>query len=307
MADAAAKRPFAGLSVVESCIQTSNLSSIYAMIPSIVRSRISVLSSRQRSERTSTVCRPVPRAPLIPDNERIQELDGSRSSAISSRSDSPERSGSLDVSGFGANISDTRSGINWETSSTGVQLWLVARTQAANDVNANPALLRFMYIDAIRYMIMALPPDLSASELKFLNDSLPEQLRTQQAPVQGARIAQEPPPRNLLRRSVSQTVLLLFATMTLLMPYLINLLNICLSYERRHHLSERLLANGMVLADNLGDLGLEARDAMVRFANSRTGAVLACASFWVVDGLVGGLTDGLLEVQKPAKKVETGG
>jgi hypothetical protein len=308
MADTVAKHPFTGRSVIESCIQASNLSSIYAMIPSIVRSRISVLSSLRCSERASTIHRPVPRAPLIPDNERIQELDNSRSSsATPSRSDSPERAGSLDVLRFGANISDTRSGINWETSSTGVQLWLVARAQAANDINANPALLRSMHIDAIRYMNMALPPDLSVSELKFLNDSLPEQLRTQQAPVQGARIVQEPPPRNFLRRSVSQTVLLLFAIMTLLMPYLINLLNVCLNYERRHHLSERLLANGMVLADNLGELGLEARNATVRFANGPTGAVLAGASFWVVDGLVGGLADGLLEVQKPAKEVETSG
>src|SRR5271170_5033547 len=173
MANTAAKRPFTGQSVIESCIQASNLSSIYAMIPSIVRSRISILSSLRRSERASTIHRPVPRAPLIPDNERIQELDNSRSSsATSSRSESPERAGSLDVLRFGANTLDTRSGINWETSNTGVQLWLVARTQAANDVNANPALLRSMHIDAIRYMIMALPPDLSASELKFLNDSL---------------------------------------------------------------------------------------------------------------------------------------
>ena len=284
-------------------------STLYTMIPSMVRSRIPVLTSLRRSakavvQRGSSARRKAYTLSYM-EQTKEKETHGYASTAPSSgastpmiRSESPE--GILSSQELRLRmlpLQETRSGVDWDVAATGVRLWVTAKTQA--EQAGDPVALRSMHIDALRYMHMALPTDLTPLEVESLRASMSPQLFFQLSEIRELPIRRPP---NILRQGVAQAVCWLFAGIILIIPVLMTLLNRVLQYERQHQVTERLLTNGIDLTSSLGERGLELQKALIRFKDGRVGGACVDAGSWFVEGIVGGLNDGIDAVAQSRRK-----
>ena len=181
----------------------------------------------------------------------------------------------------------TRSGIDWEVAVTGVRLWVNAKAQV--DQGRDSFALRSMHIDALRYMHIALPTDLTPVEIQSLQASMSTQLNTQAV---GA-LQNVPRQPNMLRHTVAQVMCWIITGLLVILPILMTLLNRLLQFERQHQLTERVIANSLVLTSTLGNRGAELHSALVRFKGGRTGGACAEVGMWLIEGLIGGVNDGI--------------
>jgi len=285
-------------------------SSIYTMFPSVVRSRISVLTSLRSTARTivshgSGVGRR--RYPFgYAGTTKEKESCSSVSTTDSSRATTPtlerdvgdDGKSSQDLSVVVLPQQETRSGVDWDIAMTGVRLWVSAKTQA--EQGGDPVALRSMHIDAIRYMHMALPSELTPLEMQSLRASMSPQLVVQTQDTQASDARPEP---NMLRQSVARTVCLLVAGLLFMLPVITTFLNRCFEFERQHHLTERLISGGLDFTSTLGERGIELRHLLVRFRNGWVGIACIDIGAWLIDGVIGGLQDGMDAVAQNRDKL----
>lgn len=192
---------------------------------------------------------------------------------------------------------ETGSGVSWDVAATGVKLWVTARAQA--EQGGDSTALRSMHIDALRYMHMALPASLTALEIESLRASMSPLLIF---PLAESREARDQRPPNVLRKGVAQAVCWVFAGLLLVLPVLLAFLNRLLQFERQHQVTERIITNGLDLTSALGERGLELQRAFMRFKDGRVGGACVDAGSWFVEGVVGGLNDGLDAVAQGRRK-----
>ena len=232
-------------------------------------------SSKQISSRPSSSSST--KAELVPYNE----WEVAEKSATASRSPSDTSDGAATLLGSEA------SGVDWNMAGAGVRLWLAGR-QREEDRNADPAFMRSIHIDALKYMHAALPNDLTPAETDAIVGSLPAGLRNEleqrERTVHGNGSAAE---NNMLRKAVSDSVCSLTAIVIFLLPFLMNLFHKLLKYEREHRWGEKALSNGVATVNALGEHGLD-------FKDSRIGSALLGTGIWIMDGFVGGVNDGLM-------------
>lgn len=185
---------------------------------------------------------------------------------------------------------ETQSGVNWDVAATGIRLWITARAQA--EQSGDSAALRSMHIDAMRYMHMALPQDLTPLEVECLRASMSPALFRSMSQGQ----LQESSPRrspSVLRRAVAQMVCWVFAIFLFVMPLFMNLLNRVLQFERQHQMTEKILSGSFDLGSCLGEPGSQLQRSFLRFKDSPLGESCVNAGAWVAEGLIGGVNDGM--------------
>ncbi|EXJ67903.1 uncharacterized protein A1O5_09250 [Cladophialophora psammophila CBS 110553] len=284
-------------------------STIYTMIPSVVRSKIPVLTSLRHTARTvvlhGTSARRRAYNLTCVESTKEKESYGFASTTNSSgsttptiRPDSPEGSvPSQDLTLRMLPSLEARSGVDWDVALTGVRLWVNAKTQA--EQGGDPVALRSMHIDALRYMHMALPSDLTTLEIQNLRASMSPQLISQAENLPEYRAERQP---NILRQGVAHAVCWLVAGLLLILPIVMTLLNRLLQFERDHQVTERVLANGIDLTSALGERGVELHQAIVRFKDGRVGGACVDLGSWFVEGIVGGVNDGLDAVAQNRRK-----
>jgi len=284
-------------------------STFYTMIPSLVRSRIPVLASLRQSAKAVTLQRATSRrkAYTLSSLETTQEQEThgfaatvppsgvntplTRPSTPEARLTTQERRlPMLPQSGI-------RSDIDWDVAATGIRLWVTAKTQA--EQGGDPVALRNMHIDALRYMHMALPPNLTPLEIESLRASMSPALIFQPSDI---RDLQGQPPPSVLRQGVARAVCWLVASVLLVLPVIMACLGRILQFERQHQVTERVLTNGLDLTSSLGERGMELQKAFTRFKEGRLGGACAGAGSWFVEGIVGGVNDGLDAVAQSRRK-----
>lgn len=216
--------------------------------------------------------------------------DAAEKSARTSRSSSNDSSGTVTPRGPDA------SGVNWAMAGAGVRLWLTGRQQLEDDRNADPVVMRSMHIDALKYMHAALPNDLTPAETDTIVGSLPrgvrEELRYRQHTMPEDKTAEN----NILRKTVSDSVCSLMAVLIFLLPFLMASFNKLLRYEREHQISEKMLSGGLATMNAFGERGLDLKD-------SRLGSAILGTGIWMMDGIVGGVNDGLIRSTGPGRAV----
>ncbi|KIW10401.1 hypothetical protein PV08_11363 [Exophiala spinifera] len=283
-------------------------STLYTMIPSAVRSRMPVLTSLRRSAKAvilhdSRTRRPQPRALSCPESFQEKEraigfaatVPSSGASTPTTRPNTPEEhtsasSQELSLKVLSQQRQETSSGVDWDVAATGVRLWITAKTQAeqgGGDVNA----LRSMHIDALRYMHMALPENLTALEVESLRASMSPRILYQSSPMLPEIDGKSNP--SLLRQGVARVVCWVIAGILLVLPVIMAFLNRALQFERQHQLTEKVLANGLDLTSALGERSLELQRALSRFKDGPLGSACADAGSWFIEGIVGGVNDGI--------------
>lgn len=182
-------------------------------------------------------------------------------------------------------------GIDWELAGAGIKLWLTARAQvqlAAGD----PLTQRAMHIDAMRYMSMALPNDLSATEIETIRSSLHPRFRQKDERQHMMVVPAKP---NALRQGVAQAVCWLIALIFVLIPLIVTAANKAIIYEREHKILERVLKGSAQVTKSMGERGLDLGDHFVRFKDTLLGQTFLSAVAWVIEGFAGGVNDGLVQ------------
>ncbi|KAJ4519010.1 hypothetical protein HRR83_003682 [Exophiala dermatitidis] len=287
-----------------------NQSSLYTMIPSVVRSRIPVLTSLRHSAKAVVFLAAPTRKKAFTfscvDISKERESPSGFAATVPPSGASTPMLGpeSLDSNICPRELSlkmlpqiENRSGVDWEVAATGGRLCMAARAQA--EQGGDPSTLRSMQIDALRYMHMALPPDLTSLEVESLRASMGPQLIV---PSGEARDGHGQPPPNALRQVIAQAVCWLFASLLLFLPLLMTLLNRVLQFERHHQVTERVITNSLDMTSSLGERGLELHNAFLRFKEGRVGSAFVDFGSWLVEGIAGGLSDGLDEVSRSRKR-----
>lgn len=276
----------------------SSQSTLVLILPPIIRNRLPMLTSiRHRYMRRSHTVEhkhsdPRPSSSYSADGELIpySEWNIADKSARTSRSSSNDSSGAVTPQGPDA------SGINWAMAGAGVRLWLSGRQQLEEDRNADPTVMRSMHIDALKYMHAALPNDLTSAETDTIVGSLPRGVRDELGYRQHMLPENRIPESSVLRKAVSDSVCSLVAVLIFLLPFLMASFNRLLRYEREHQLSEKVLTNGVAAMNAFGERGLDLKD-------SRLGSAVLETAVWIMDGVVGGVNDGLVKSIGPGMGV----
>ncbi|KAI9804179.1 MAG: hypothetical protein M1825_001581 [Sarcosagium campestre] len=205
-------------------------------------------------------------------------------------------------------LPDTQCGVDWRFASQGLNLLGLAADEAANvkrtGANERVGFGRQAYIHAITYLLKGLPKDLSAEEQVGLGSALPVALiEPAQGRDGGRRLAigqgaEEHPGSSsnrpsVLHRTVAMAVFQLFVFMRFLLPYIKILLRNAYVYERKNHVTERVLASSMTIVDSLGKMGFEYGGAISRMGNGRMGHVFQALAAWWVEGITGGVFEGV--------------
>jgi hypothetical protein len=270
------------------------------MIPSAVRSRIPVLASLRRSAKAIVLQTSSPernaRTLSCVNARNEKEFYGFAVTASSSGASTPmirpeTPDGQLSTQELSLRTlpqPETSTGVDWDVAATGIRLWLTAKTQA--EQGGDRIALRSMHIDALRYMHMALPETLTPFEIESLRSSMSPQLLSQPSETAPAARHQHP---SLLRQGVARVVCWLIAGLLLLLPIIMAFLNRIMQYERQHQVTEKFLANGLDLTSALGERSVELQKALTRFKDGRLGGACADAGSWLVEGILGGVNDGV--------------
>ena len=148
------------------------------------------------------------------------------------------------------------------------------------------AFSRKLYLDAMAYLIQGLPSDLTDQEIFHLKNALPESL-TDSTPSKTAQPTKRNP--SLLHRSLASTIIAICLLLRLVLPYIKLFIAMAYSYDRAHHVRERLLAFSVAAVDSFGKRGIAL--ASTAITNQ---VVLGAVTYWV-DGIRGGLNEGLGE------------
>lgn len=163
----------------------------------------------------------------------------------------------------------------------------------------NPSFARQLYIHAIIYLLRALPTNLTTEEQLSVRASLPSGIVPPQHYAQGhtfgsskSRAGNHP---SMLHRTLASAIVQLFLLFQLILPHLKYLLSSAYQFERTHKISERVISSSISTVDVLGKRGILLSEAVLNIGDGRMGQVLANAAAWIVEGITGGIHDGLGE------------
>ncbi len=149
------------------------------------------------------------------------------------------------------------------------------------------ALSRQLRIDAVTYILQGLPTELSPHESLRIQNALPSRLQIPKNVSPEGYSPQHPP--SLLHRGLASTIIVLCLLVRLLLPYLKYLSAQAYTYNQTHNIVQRVLTTTVSTTDSLGKKSLSIASTV--FGNA---AVLAAMTY-CVDGVCGGLTEGLGE------------
>jgi hypothetical protein len=282
------------------------------MLPRVVQSRIPVLTSLRQTA-TSTIMFRRPPGTSTADMASQQPEDAlmlldAASTATTSRSPSPESIDLITTTSsptLPTDLTHNRSGVQWDVAAHGCRTWLTARTLAQRP-DANPAQIRALHIDAVRYMNMSLPQDLTPAEVELMRQDIPAKLITT-ATSTNNNIQQEPqiqPQTSTLRSGMAYVTCWVMAVSFFFIPIALTLLNKALVYERQHQLTERAFTNTLDLGTVLSVRGADLQRSFQRFRDGPVGGAVVNGSWWLAEGVAGGVIDGVRDAQVGRRQVQ---
>lgn len=309
---------------------TKESSMLFSMLPTAVQSRLSRLSSIRRSVSMYGLAN---RRKSVPEQSRpssgrsstgSRTPDGTYTNALV-LSDARTRVANDEVAGYlvesassdeesttdlrtkrrdaGMEIAESKSGIGWKFANQGLSLLSLAvdesSTISQNPDFGNASFARQVYIHAVTYLLRALPADLTTEEQMTVRGALPPGV-VQPLQLNPQYYSEAPPmrpatPPSLLHRTLASTIIQLFTFFQFILPYLKHLLAAAYQYDREHKISEKVVSQGIETVDSLGRTGLSLTGAIYGMGDGRVGHMIAETTAWVVEGVTGGIHEGVGE------------
>jgi hypothetical protein len=179
----------------------------------------------------------------------------------------------------------------------------------AQQPHTDSRLVRSLYINALLYLLDALPEDLTSDEAHSLQSRLPEPIKVaistlpasadEQGPVDGkqspfvrARCPRQP---SYLHRILSTTIVCCFFIIQFLIPYVKLVVRNLYQYERSHRITERVITALLKTADSLGKGSANLGSTMMGFGKGRVGAAASSFAAWWIESIASGIYDGVGE------------
>lgn len=157
----------------------------------------------------------------------------------------------------------------------------------------------------LTYLLRGLPSDLTPAEQLSIHGCIPQRLlQTEDVDKEGEisvsshaerHATRHPQPPSILHKLLASTIVQLFVLFQFLFPYIKFFLRAAYEYEREHHISEKVLASSIDMADAFGKQSLTVTAALFGMGNGRMGEVLGEAASWVIKGITGGIHEGVGE------------
>ncbi|TGO32155.1 hypothetical protein BHYA_0346g00110 [Botrytis hyacinthi] len=211
----------------------------------------------------------------------------------------PLKNGQLQTIG----LSETKSGIGWKFANQGYNLLALSIEESSvisqNTRFSNTSLARQLYVHALTYLLRALPSDLSTEEKMSLQSAIPteivESLQEESYTSENSQDSNTGEPPSLLQRSIAAIIIQLFILFQFILPYLKQILSSAYQYDRTHKISEKVLSKGIVTLDTIGKSSLAVTGAVYGMSDGKVGQALTDAAVWVVEGVTGGVHEGISE------------
>ncbi|PBP24755.1 hypothetical protein BUE80_DR004277 [Diplocarpon rosae] len=184
---------------------------------------------------------------------------------------------------------ENKSGINWKFAN-----------QGKLPSSGNASFARQLYLHALTYLIRALPSNLTTEEQLSLRSSLPKgvveplhlEINSYAPRVPGISPDSQP---SFLHRTLASGIVQFFIFLQFIIPHLRYLLSAAYQYDRKHKISETVLSQSIETADSLGKTGLSLAGAIYGIGDGKVGKVIAETAAWFVEGVTGGIHDGVGE------------
>ena len=179
----------------------------------------------------------------------------------------------------------------------------------AQQPHTDSRLVRSLYINALLYLLDALPKDLTSDEAHALQSRLPEPIKVaipalpasadEQGPADGKQSrfvrARCPGQPSYLHRILSTTIVCCFLIIQFLIPYVKLVVRNLYQYERSHRITERVIAALLKIADSLGKGSANFGSTMMGLGKGRVGAAASSFAAWWIESVVSGIYDGVGE------------
>ncbi|MCJ1398009.1 hypothetical protein MMC11_001206 [Xylographa trunciseda] len=180
----------------------------------------------------------------------------------------------------------------------GLSLLETAVQEAQSPDCGDQAFARQLYIHSVAYLLHGLPSDISEAEAASLRPGIAPLLQrdlmgcSNKRSSSGNRAASPP---SLLHRLLASGIVQLFILFSFVLPYVQLYLRSAYRYERTNHVSERIFAAGIDTMDQVGRQGFGLAGSILNSSNGRIGGMLASTCAWFIDGISGGIRDGVGE------------
>ncbi|KIW07820.1 uncharacterized protein PV09_01739 [Verruconis gallopava] len=292
---------------------------LYSVIPKIVRTRIRKISSLRRSMSQYTISTEV----SLPNNGgQISEVfpdlgtppPGYRSRISLSEPES-DNEGDLDLplrpmsACSSVDPLENNSGILWIFANQGLSLLNIAaqedkRRPQGNNTDSKTSLSRSLYIHGVTYLLRGLPKNLTVDEKMSVWSSVPPEVQQiapiasspeigQLAQCQSSTETARPGSSSILKQVIASMVVQIFIITHFLFPYIKHCLAILYKYERKHKVSERVLACSVHTCESFMKTGLQVTGAIGRMNDGKVGQALNDMSVWWISGVTAGIHQGI--------------
>ncbi|RMZ86785.1 hypothetical protein DV736_g5987, partial [Chaetothyriales sp. CBS 134916] len=163
----------------------------------------------------------------------------------------------------------------------------------------DPAMVRSLYLDATKYMVLSIPANLTSQEMALVRTMIPKEIITTDE-LMRTQVSEPTPTKsrsNVLRLGVANITGYMMALLFFLIPLFVTCINWILLYERQHQFSERALSYSIKLGKELGERGSEIPSAYQKFRYGPFGNALVTSGSWLAEGIAGGIVDGMQTAQ----------
>ncbi|KAJ5259374.1 hypothetical protein N7478_012355 [Penicillium angulare] len=153
----------------------------------------------------------------------------------------------------------------------------------AQQPHADGRLARSLYVNALMYLLDALPADLTTEETTMLGNRLPHSVKSslaisssaQHVQVEGQKSTKAPSsPRSYLHRILASVIVYVFVLIRLFLPYIHAFLRWVYEYERSHRITQRIVATTLDAADELGKRSAGIGSTASKLNEGRLGTVI---------------------------------
>ncbi|GAB1199149.1 hypothetical protein APSETT444_008494 [Aspergillus pseudonomiae] len=212
---------------------------------------------------------------------------------------SEEKKG-VEPMGFAMSKYEEETGLRWNHVVPAFQFLQHAGVEAQRrDYDSH--LVRSLYMDALCYLLQALPADLTYEETARIRKSLPGQVSNSLAAPSAAGFVNQPvntrhsAERSYLHRLLASSIIHFFLLLQFLMPYLKIVLHRLYQFERSHRVTERVVSASLDAADSLGKRSLSLGTTVLSLHDGKVGVAVSSLAAWWVEGIAGGIYEGIGE------------
>ncbi|KAI9368320.1 hypothetical protein BJX61DRAFT_229676 [Aspergillus egyptiacus] len=255
------------------------------LIPTVIRQR---LTSRYTIIRTDTSLSP---SPMSFDTVDKPSPSGSGYVSASLQGDT-SNGGNKDALTIGmpANC-EGGSGLHWNRVNPALNL-LRHACYEAQQPRCESRLVRALYLNAVSYLVSALPEDLTSEEAATLRTSLPEKVKSTRSP---AGSADPYPRRSHIHRLLASTIVYFCLLLQFVMPFIKGAFLHLYKYERSRRLTERMTGLTLYIAERVSQGSVNFGSTVLNTCDGKPRKAASSAASWWIEGIAGGICEGVGE------------